>query len=303
MYHYVRPIKNSDCPKIMGLELDKFEKQISYFKNNFNFITAQELVQCMYYKKSIPPNSILLTFDDGFKDHYLYVFPVLKKLHIQGLFFPAAKPIVEQTILDVHKIHFILAKSQNVRIIMNEIFDLINKFRKEYCIKSPESFFDDLAIPNRFDTKEVVFIKRILQRDLPRNIRTQITDYLFKKFVTEDQKSFSKQIYLSLDEIKEMKEYEMYFGAHSYSHEWFSNLTKVELQTEIKKSIEFCSKINCIKDNLIMCYPYGDYNQESISELKKEKFVAGLTTKVGDAILNTSNAFHLERYDTNDFLT
>jgi hypothetical protein len=50
-----------------------------------------------------------------------------------------------------------------------------------------------------------------------------------------------------------------------------------------------------------MCYPYGNYSQSVINELKHQGFVAGLTTEVGDAILNLPNAFTLKRFDTNDF--
>ena len=111
MYHYVRPIKNSKYPNIRGLELDGFQRQIEFFGKNFHFINIEELLDSVYSNKTIPKNSILLTFDDGFKDHFSYVFPILKKLNIQGCFFPVAKPIEKNLVLDVHKIHFILANT------------------------------------------------------------------------------------------------------------------------------------------------------------------------------------------------
>ncbi len=36
MYHYVRDIKNSKYPNLKALDVKHFEKQISYFKKNFN---------------------------------------------------------------------------------------------------------------------------------------------------------------------------------------------------------------------------------------------------------------------------
>lgn len=301
MYHYVRPIKQSNYPEIKGLELDEFVRQIDYFKNNFNFITVQQLLNCIYSDNAVPEKSILLTFDDGLKDHCSHVFPILKKNKIQGLFFPPAQPIEEHTVLDVHKIHFILASSTDKQKIVKEIFSLINEHRKEYGLKSPESYFSDLVVASRFDTKEVIFIKRILQRDLPIKLRSKLTNYLFEKFVTNDEESFSKELYLSFDEISEMRESNMYFGSHGYSHEWLSYLLENQLRTEIRKSLDFYYKINKSMDNLIMCHPYGNYSDKTIEELKKEGFKAGLTTEVGDAVLTKSNAFTLKRYDTNDF--
>ena len=34
MYHYVRDLKNSRYPNIKGLDIEKFKKQIKFFKEN-----------------------------------------------------------------------------------------------------------------------------------------------------------------------------------------------------------------------------------------------------------------------------
>lgn len=300
-YHYVRPLKDSKYPNIKGLELENFTKQVEYFKKNFNFITAEQILDSIYENDDIPKNSMLLTFDDGLKDHYSFVFPLLKKYDIQGLFFPTARPIIDSDVLDVHKIHFILANVKNKNDVVNEIFAQVNGHKKKYDLKSPEEYFSIYGIENRFDSAEIIFIKRMLQRALPKEVRMNLTEYLFKKFVTSDICSFSRELYLSFNEIKEMKESNMYFGSHGYTHDWLSDLTSDVLESEISKSVDFYRKINGNDKNLIMCYPHGNYNNLVIDELKKQKFKAGLTIDVGDAILNTENAFMLKRYDTNDF--
>ncbi len=97
-----------------------------------------------------------------------------------------------------------------------------------------------------------------------------------------------------------MREAGMYFSSHSYSHEWLSYLDSENLDEEIKKSWNFCKKINPDEEQ-IMCYPYGNYNYKIIEKVSEYGFKAGFTTEVGDAILNHENAFKLKRYDTNDF--
>ena len=71
--------------------------------------------------KDIPTNSVLLTFDDGLKDHFQFVFPELKKHGISGVFFPPSLPIEENIVLDVHKIHFILESVSDPSKIIKEI--------------------------------------------------------------------------------------------------------------------------------------------------------------------------------------
>ena len=301
MYHYVRPIRNSRYSKIKGLEVDGFKRQIKYFKERFNFVSVDQILNSIYNENPIPENSILLTFDDGFKDHYLHVFPILKQFNISGLFFPAAKAIEEQSVLDVHKIHFILESCKNEQNIIKEIYDLVNQEKSSYELESAESYFKRVAIPNKFDNKEIIFIKRMLQKELPQKLRNYFVNYLFEKFVNNNEKSISSELYLSLDEINEMKNSGMNFGLHGYSHEWLNHLNENELEIEIHGCLEFNSKINGKEDPLLMCYPYGGYSDLVLLRLKRNNFKAAFTTDVGDAELSPSNAFLLKRYDTNDF--
>ncbi|MDA9288023.1 hypothetical protein N9P72_03955, partial [Amylibacter sp.] len=60
-------------------------------------------------------------------------------------------------------------------------------------------------------------------------------------------------------------------------------------------------KIGAPVDDWIMCYPYGEYNEDTLRILRSKKCAIGLTTKVGFANLNSSNLLELARFDTNDF--
>ena len=300
MYHYVRPILNSQYPEIRGLEIDGFLRQINFFKKKFHILTVTEFIDSLTNHGTIGKNSLLLTFDDGLRDHFLHVFPILKKNGLQGLFFVPSKPIVDKTILDVHKIHFILAKT-DAKLILKEINNRIDEEKNKYGLASSEEYYSRLAKSNRFDSAETIFIKRILHRELPLELREAIVDELFRKYVTEDIDSFWKELYLSKDEIDEMSEAGMYFGSHGHSHEWYTRISKTQLKNELWKSFNFCSEINLTENRLIFCYPYGNYDQKVVEGVRDIGYIASLTTRKGDAILNPENAFELQRYDTNDF--
>ena len=302
MYHYVRPLHNSKFPDIKGLELKKFENQINYFKRHYNFISVNEMLDAIYENKDVPKNSIVLTFDDGLKDGYTHVFPILKKFKIQGLFFPVGKTIEEKIVLDVHKIHFILATCNDKKNLVNEIFRIIDKNKIKFDLKTPHTYFSKLAVANRFDSKEIIFIKRILQRELPEELRVKIINDLFIKFLKTDDEEFSSKLYFSHEEMKEMLEDGMYFGSHSYSHPWLEFLETKQLEIELEKSHNFYSKLNKKKNDQIMCYPYGNFDKRVIEIIKNQGYKAGLTTKVGDSKLTKDEAFTLMRFDTNDFL-
>ena len=123
MYHYVRPKTNDEYENIKSLEVNEFEKQIKYFKKNFKIIGIDELLTNIHNEKN-SDNTILLTFDDGLKDHYEYVYPILKDYQIKGIFFPSVEPLIENNVLDVHKIQFILAMFKEPEKIILECKNL-----------------------------------------------------------------------------------------------------------------------------------------------------------------------------------
>ena len=82
MYHYVQN-NNPNYKFFNFLSLRNSEKQIKYFKKKFKIEDAKKLFEI----KKLNKNSVFLTFDDGLKCHYDYVFPVLKKHGVNGIFY------------------------------------------------------------------------------------------------------------------------------------------------------------------------------------------------------------------------
>jgi len=65
-----------------------FAKQMLYLKKlNYTFYTASELINFYLENGAFPPNSITITFDDGWKDNYTNAFPVLRDLQIKATIF------------------------------------------------------------------------------------------------------------------------------------------------------------------------------------------------------------------------
>ena len=303
MYHYVRPIKKSLYPLIKGLELDAFKMQLNYLEKNYKIITMESLIEFAKNDKSLPENPCLLTFDDGYKDHYTYVFPELKKRGFQGSFFPPAKGILEKKVLDVNKIHFILAKTENTNLLISDIKKLLKDCNKVENKKLHDFnyLWKKYAVAEGFDTKETIFIKSILQYVLPNTIRTKFCNFLFERYMDKDEKEFALELYMSKEELKEIIHSKMYVGCHGYEHLWLNTLSKSSQLQEIEKGLNFLNKIGAPTADWVMNYPYGAYNSNTLEILKIKNCCIGLTTKRGEAHLVKNKFFELPRFDTNDF--
>ena len=310
MYHYVRDLKNSRYPNIKGLDIEKFKKQIKFFKENYNFVRIEDLIE--YYKnpkeKELPDKAILLTFDDGYKDHYTYVLPILLENNIQGSFYIPTKCFQDKKVLDVNKIHFILESciGEEERIL-KEIEEYLEKNKDSRISLSYNEYFKEYAVDSRFDTKEVIFIKRMLQVVLPEDYRKKLVDILFKKYVCTigdkiiSERTFCEELYLTPEQIRMMEKLGMHIGFHSHDHVWLNSLSKEEQEFQIKSSINYFKEIGIKTEKMTLSYPYGGYNEESVELIKKYEIPLAFTTKVAIADLNKDKNYALPRLDTNDF--
>jgi len=299
MYHYVRNIKKSKYPSLKGLEFSDFRKQISYLKKNFNILSNDQFIEILNSKKIPKKKSILLTFDDGYRDHFEYVFPFLKKQDVPAIFYPPIMCIRNKAVLDVNKIHFILAKEEN----RDKIIDLIFLYVKKILNKNPQQIgIEKINLLSRYDDKKTILIKRLLQHHLPLPYRKKIVDKIFKHIVNYSEEEFSKILYMNKNNIQELYKNNFSIGSHGYNHYWWEKINKNEQEMEIKKSINYFKKIKVFDKNFSVCYPYGSYNLQTLNLLKKYKIKFALTTKVG--LINKKNikkVYELPRFDTNDF--
>ena len=300
MYHYVRDFSATKYPGIKGLDVKNFEAQLAYLYKNYNIISVEMLIDCIDNKTNLPKKAALLTFDDGYIDHFQYVLPLLSHYKIKGAFYPPARPILEKKVLDVNKIHFILASVQNKEMLMKELLLQLDKYRDEYDLTENDVYLDRYFHENRFDTKEVIFLKRMLQLGLPEELRKIIANELFQKYVEKNEEDFSNELYMNTNMLKTLSSEGMHIGSHGYGHYWLGSLTKQKQEIEINQSMDFLREIGADMNNWTICYPYGNSNADTIEILKSRGCKLGFTSAVNIAHATTMNRFELPRLDTND---
>jgi len=72
----------------MIVSKENFEKQMTYLKDNdYVTLTMQELYLFLSNKIEIPEKSVVLTFDDGYKDNFIEAYPLLKKYDFNAVNF------------------------------------------------------------------------------------------------------------------------------------------------------------------------------------------------------------------------
>lgn len=84
MYHNISPQASGSGT----ITPERFKSELVMLKQKgFNFISASQLAAFLDRRADVPPNAILLSFDDGYEGTYRYVLPVLREEHAPAVLF------------------------------------------------------------------------------------------------------------------------------------------------------------------------------------------------------------------------
>ena len=84
MYHHINPHRGDT----VTVTPEVFESQLRYLRESgYRTLTAEELFSFMKGELKLRHKAVVITFDDGWLDNYLYALPVLKKYRLNATMF------------------------------------------------------------------------------------------------------------------------------------------------------------------------------------------------------------------------
>jgi|SaaInlStandDraft_4_1057021.scaffolds.fasta_scaffold28030_2 peptidoglycan/xylan/chitin deacetylase (PgdA/CDA1 family) len=298
MYHYVRPF-NCDEPYWRALLVDDFIRQLDYFEKKFGFISKEDFILSMQKKRAV--KGIVLTFDDGFSDHYKYVFPELIKRKIWGIFYIPTLPYMGNKILDVHRIHLLLGRYGGKRIA-DSLNNLVNTNMLSYSHISEFHTFQSYKKNYDNDTD---YVKRLLNYFISYKYKTKIIDQLMSIYYPNSE-HLCKYFYMKRNEIKEMYKAGMVFGSHTVNHPVMSKLSLEMQKYEVDESFKIVDSIVPTSELKTFCYPYGGFHSFT-NETEKLLISANCDFSFNVESKNVNNKYlkdriqALPRFNCNEF--
>jgi peptidoglycan/xylan/chitin deacetylase (PgdA/CDA1 family) len=298
MYHYVRDLPNTRFPRIKGLMLDEFREQIRYLAARYEMATlrtALEFVDGTYCPRK---DLCILTFDDGLKEHYTDVAPILYEHDIQGLFGVITSGVEDHVVAPVHMNHFLMAElgfehyrsafmqllvETGSQALLSAVFDP-NEAQKSYPL----------------DRKEVAIFKFLFNFTLDPAVRDKIVEKLFAQHLGS-QEAFAAELYMSWEEIRQLQGADMLIAGHTHWHRPLSTLNDAELNTDLCISRSLFDQNLDPQELWPFSYPYGkqnSYSELAISLLRQLGYSCAFNTE--DGVNKSGSArFELRRIDCN----
>jgi peptidoglycan/xylan/chitin deacetylase (PgdA/CDA1 family) len=302
MYHRVLPPRTGPLGRLHALDLTAFREQLGYIRRHYTPVSAADLVNAAA-GSPLPPQPILLSFDDGYRDHYQHVLPLLDTFSIPGVFFPVSSSMLDRRVLDVNKIQYLLAMTDEVGPLVTAIDEAIDRESRAGRGPSPSEFRAAWWTPSRWDPAEVVYVKRLLQHALPEAMRRPLLDDLFHRLVSSDEAAFAAELYMTAAEAREMRAAGMTIGAHGDRHLRLPTLSRDEQALEIDGALRVLDAVDASRQQFAYSYANGEHDHTSVELLRARGCGVAFTTRPDLARVTAAGMLALPRLDANDLPT
>lgn len=299
MYHYVRK-DLIELPFLKRLHIDDFRKQLDYFEKKFGFVKKEDFLNAL--KTGEVPSGVVLTFDDGLKDHHQYVLPELIKRNLWGIFYINNNSYKRRKLLTPHRVHILLGKCGG-----KKIFEYLTKIvSKDMIVEQYQKKFEKETYKGFTDEDASIETKRILNYYISDQYREAVIDKLIDKFY-RNENDLVKEFYLNEQEIKDLSNTGMILGAHTENHPVMSKLSRIEQENEILPCFEYLEKLLKEKGQIrTYCHPYGgelSFNQDTVKILERANCIFSFDVSPRDITKDDLKKKRqaLPRYDCNLF--
>ena len=290
MYHYVRPFSDT---KLRVFSETDFNSQLDYFAENFGFVTKEDWLN--FRLRGHIPQGVLLTFDDGLKDHFVTVMPELMKRRIFAVFYVNTDPL-QGNPLSVHLVHWLLANSD-----INQIFDfLLPRLKSKGFTINPHQYSQRIYESQDYSLIEKQF-KRLMNWTLKQKDSKMLLVDMFSHFAHISLQEFVKEWYLNEREVYQLFNNGFEIGSHTCSHSLLTNISDAEVNREILYSKRILSDV-LSSDINSFCFPFGgplSYNVNTIKVLEKSGYLEAFSVMPSTITteIEKSSRFNLPRFD------
>lgn len=252
--------RTADVTVLMFHKVDSkmFEAQVRYLKRHYHPIAEKDLFDYLRRGKKLPANSVLLTFDDGYLNNYRYAWPVLKKYDVPAVIFLVTDLIGKQQMPWYDLVEYVVSHSRKKSVVFQgRSYPLDDKGRRE-LLKT--CYFSAVTAPDADRQRMVAELVEASGVDLPRRL--------------PDEYAF-----MTWEQAREMMPL-VSFGAHTHTHPVLPNLSSAQKLFELRTSHDEVRKHLGVSP-LSLCYPNGDYDEETLSLMRKAGYSLGFSSNFG----------------------
>ncbi|MBN1559659.1 polysaccharide deacetylase family protein [candidate division KSB1 bacterium] len=262
IFNYHRVLPGRPRFVIDAIDVQEFEQQVKILTSCFNVCSLEAAIPALQ-RGELPPNSVCITFDDGYRDNYEYALPVLVKYNVPATVFLTTDFIGAQ------------------KFLWHDLVLWAFEVTTMECMTFDELGLQDARLVEQEDREKVAVYVLEKLKTVTTARRDELITMLYDRMAVNSRPQASYM--LDWQHIREMSDLGMTFGAHTKSHVILSTLDDEALEEEIvgsKKAIErhLPSPVTSF------AYPNGrkdDFDERAKKILRESGFQCAVTTDRG----------------------
>ncbi len=240
---FYHAVADEDLPHIRHLypykSVAMFQQDLAYLAAHFRPVSYPQYLEYRAGKTRPQTPLALLTFDDGFRECFTVIRPLLKARGIPAIFFVNTDGIDNREMLYRQQVSLCIAEFTNAgETRRQEVVDRLNR-EAAAGIPGPEAFVRWLKSLNYRDRPLIQAICQALEVD--------VQGYLQ-----------ARRPYLSSAEIRTLAAEGFTIGAHTRGHPKLNLLTAAEMEEEIAGSCQVVSEITG-QESVPFAFPFSAY--------------------------------------------
>ena len=193
-----------------------FARQMEYLSSRYTVLSLETAVDSLR-RNDVPDNALVITFDDGYRDNYLYAFPILRRLSLPAAIFLATATTGSRCVLWHDRVFAAFRRT--------EASDL-NGFAGTTTRYSLSTWTERLAA----QTEVLRFL-----RSLDDDSRSFWIEALMKELGIVDGHE-APNLMLTWEDVQVMHQAGISFGSHTVTHAILSHLPGAKARAEVNAS-------------------------------------------------------------------
>jgi peptidoglycan/xylan/chitin deacetylase (PgdA/CDA1 family) len=217
---------------------EAFAEEVRFLRDRFRLITLDELLDRADAAFSLTEPTVLITFDDGYRDNLDAALPVLQTLGVQATFFLVTGFLDGSRLPWWDHVSYVVKQTKQARL----------------TLERPAPLTLDLERTTR--TEAIAAIVRAWL-DHPPDLEDEVRRHLEERAgVVVDEPALGRELFLTWDDARRLAEAGMAIGSHSQSHPTLSRLSEAEQLRELAGSKRLLEQ-NLGRPVSALAYPYG----------------------------------------------
>lgn len=253
-------------PGTLDSDPTTFELHLDAIESHFHLLRLDDLLRHRY-GKPLPPNPLLLTFDDGYRDNVDVVLPILRRRGLSAAFFIATGFPGAGKLYWWDRVALILRRCRRDPVVLREPLALTLE-----PVRDLQGAIDGLLRQ----------IKRARGLDLDR-LFAELSRATGVRLDEEEERAIAARTVMTWDEVRALADAGMDLGSHSHSHRVMSTLSSEEVLADLRRSREVLAR-ELGRPPRALAYPVGHpLTRRERSVIARSGFELGFTNATGVA--------------------